>query len=134
MHNLIPMTVAFDDADGEGIVFFGNYFRLAHRALEQYLPMIGISWPEWFKHEQWGVPLRKVECEYLSPLRPGQNFGASIQVADLTESTVTFQIDFLMKDKTVAKLKTTHVFIDRKTISKTAIPASIREKLKAQQT
>lgn len=129
MENLINMTVAFDDADGEGIVFFGNYFRLAHRALEQYLPLIGISWSEWFKHEQWGVPLRKVECEYLRPLRPGQTFQAKIQVAELSESTVTFDIDFVCESKVVAKLRSTHVFVDRKSISKMKIPENLRSLL-----
>lgn len=127
------MQIAFDDADGEGIVFFGNYFRLAHRALEQYIPQIGIPWKTWFKNDSWGVPLRKVECEYLSPLKPGQQFHAAIRVENLGENSLTFSYEFIFEGKAVAQLKTVHVFLDRKTLTKMAIPEDIRMKLKAQQ-
>jgi YbgC/YbaW family acyl-CoA thioester hydrolase len=133
MSEPIPMQIAFDDADGEGIVFFGNYFRLAHRALEQYLPQIGIPWKIWFDNENWGIPLRKVECEYLSPLRPGQQFEAQIHVETLGDSSLTFGYTFFFEGKPVAKLKTVHVFIDRKLLSKIAIPEDLKKILKTQQ-
>lgn len=125
----IPMTVAFDEADGEGIVFFGNYFRIAHRALEAYLPQIGIPWKMWFDHESWGAPLKHVEAEYMRPLRPGQNFTVAVRIARLGETSVTFEMDFCSDAAVTARIKTTHVFMDRKTGTKTPIPQNIRESL-----
>jgi acyl-CoA thioesterase FadM len=133
---ILRMTVAFDDADGEGIVFFGNYFRLAHRALERWLPEVaGIGWAEWFKNPDVGVPLRHVEADYLKPLRPGDVFEARIAVASIGDSSVHFVYEFKAPDgtdtgaATFARLKTSHVFIDRHELKKTTVPASLRARL-----
>lgn len=126
----LKFTVAFDEADGEGIVFFGNYFRLAHRAFEQYIPLLGIPWKEWFSHPDWGVPLRHVECDYFQPMRPGQEFTVTIQVESLGESSAHFIYEF--KDaggKSIAKLKTSHVFASRKDFQKIKLPDGIRARL-----
>lgn len=127
----VKTLIAFDDADSEGIVFFGNYFRLAHRALEQWLPLVGIPWSEWFSHADYGVPLRHVEADYLGPLRPGQAVEIGIGVRDLGESSVTFAYDFRVGDRPTSALTTAHVFVNRHTRQKTAIPESLRARLEA---
>jgi YbgC/YbaW family acyl-CoA thioester hydrolase len=122
--------VAFDEADGEGIVFFGNYFRLAHRALEAWMPTKGITWPEWFKNPAFGVPLRHVECDYLRPLRPGDEYYAAIQVLEIGDSSVHFSYEFTSPEgAALARLKTSHVFVSRPDMKKLAIPETIRRKL-----
>lgn len=126
----LKFTVPFDEADGEGIVFFGNYFRLAHRAFEQFLPQVGISWREWFDHEAWGVPLRHVEADYLKPLKPGDEYEVKISVADLGESSVHFNYEFLSGGAVLAKLKTSHVFVSRPAMKKMNVPPQIVERLK----
>lgn len=126
----IKFTVAFDEADGEGIVFFGNYFRLAHRALEAYLPQVGIPWKEWFANKDWGVPLRHVEADYLLPLRPGETFNVVIRLAEMGESSVHFAYEFLNAEgNPAARVKTSHVFVERSNFRKLAIPPSIRDRL-----
>lgn len=127
----LKFTVPFDEADGEGIVFFGNYFRLAHRAFEQYLPQIGIPWHEWFAHKEWGVPLRHVEADYRRPLRPGDEFSVAIAVADIGESSVHFSYEFKVQGEVAAVLKTSHVFVRRPDMVKISVPAEISKKLHA---
>jgi 1,4-dihydroxy-2-naphthoyl-CoA hydrolase len=132
MNTPLEFTVPFDETDREGIVFFGNYFRLAHRALEAYLPTIGIAWAEWFDHPEWGVPLRHAEADYLKPLRAGDRFVARLEVAELGESSVSFEYEFLSPEgMSLARLKTAHVFLSRATKKKMAIPAEIRDRLKS---
>jgi YbgC/YbaW family acyl-CoA thioester hydrolase len=125
------MPIAFDEADSEGIVFFGNYFRLAHRALEQYLPLIGIPWEEWFKHPDYGVPLRHVEADYLGPLHPGEVLSVEIKVRELGDSSVTFGYEFRVANRPTSLLTTAHVFVSRHTRRKTSIPAGLRTRLEA---
>ena len=128
----LKFTVNFDEADGEGIVFFGNYFRLAHRALEAYLARIGFTWEEWFKNKEFGVPLRHVEADYLRPLRPGDTFVAVIQISEIGDSSVSFDYEFQdQAGKALAKLKTAHVFASRSEFRKISIPADVRAKLEA---
>lgn len=124
------ITIAFDDADGEGIVFFGNYFRLAHRALEAWLPLNGITWKEWFAHPEYGVPLRHVEADYLKPLRPGDECEAVIQVVELKDSSVVFAYEFRdLTGQVHARLKTVHVFMGRADWAKRAIPEDLKLRL-----
>jgi len=122
--------VPFDEGDVEGIVFFGNYFRLAHRALEAWLPTVGIPWEEWFKNVEWGVPLRHVEADYLRPLRPGDSFEAKVEVAEIGESSIHFNYEFLdLKGTVLAKLKTSHVFVTRPAMKKHHVPDEVRARL-----
>lgn len=127
---MLRFKVPFDEADGEGIVFFGNYFRLAHRAFEAYLPTVGIKWEEWFDHPQWGVPLRHVEADYLKPLKPGDEYEVDIRVADMGESSVHFTYEFTCKGAVMAKLKTSHVFVSRPEMKKIPLPTTLVERLK----
>ena len=123
-------TVAFDESDSEGIVFFGNYFRLAHRALEQWLVARGIPWGDWFKNPDFGVPLRHVEADYMKPLKPGESFDAAIRVDEVGESSVHFSYEFMAPDGTLlARLKTSHVFVDRRAMKKMEIPVHLRQRL-----
>lgn len=135
MSSLEPLkfTVPFDECDGEGIVFFGNYFRLAHRALEQYLPLIGIPWGEWFKHPEYGVPLRHVEADYMKPLRAGDTYSVAISVVEIGESSVHFQYDFAdPSGNPLSRVKTSHVFVTRAgSMKKLAIPEKVRSRLEA---
>lgn len=127
----LRFKVPFDESDGEGIVFFGNYFRLAHRALEQWLPeQRQIPWEEWFKNPEFGVPLRHVEADYLSPLLPGQEFEIEIQIAEIGSSSVHFNYEFRdLKGKALSQLKTSHVFVSRKDGRKIELPPNIRDRL-----
>lgn len=127
----LKFTVPFDEADGEGIVFFGNYFRLAHRALEQFLPLAGIPWNEWFKSPDFGVPLRHVEADYLKPLRPGETFAVKVFVLEMGDSSVRFGYEFLDASGGVtARLKTSHVFVSRPDMKKLSLPQSLRDRLR----
>lgn len=127
--------VAFDDTDAGGIVFFGNYFRIAHRALEAYVPSIGIPWPDWFSGKLALVPLRHAGAEYFHPLFAGETYTVKIQVAHLGTSSVTFSYEiFNGKDQLTTKLTTTHVFINRETKQKFPIPPELKGKLERQLT
>jgi len=129
----LRFTVAFDEADGEGIVFFGNYFRLAHRAFEAWLPQRGFTWEEWFRNPEFGVPLVHVESDYLRPLRPGDAYDVEIQTQKVGESSVEFGYALTAPDGTpLANLKTVHVFVTRAGgMRKIPIPAGIKARLLA---
>jgi YbgC/YbaW family acyl-CoA thioester hydrolase len=133
MVNEFKYRVSFDEADGEGIVFFGNYFRLAHRAFEDFMPALGIPWHEWFKNDIWAVPLRHVECDYQRPLIPGQMIVVKINVESIGESSAHFvyEIRDLDSGAVCAKLKTSHVFVTRpkNAMKKFRIPDEIRKRL-----
>lgn len=126
------ILVHFDDADPGGIVFFANYLKLAHRALEEALPKAGIPWEKWFGTKDYGVPLRHIEADYQKPIRPGTFIEVEQTLTKLGTSSVTFES--LMKDdqgNLCAKVTHTHVFVDMKNKTSIQIPGEIRKVLEA---
>ncbi len=128
------LTSRFDDGDPAGIVFYGNFFKLAHHALEEALPRLGINWESWFRHTDHGAPLRHAEATYHAPLRPGEKFEVRLRLARLGESSLTWEYQFLSpppQGRLLAELSTTHVFFDLHKRQKMALPSNIREKLQS---
>ena len=124
------IMVHFDDADPGGIVFFANYLKLAHRALEYALPKAGIPWEKWFRPESYGVPLRHVEADYRKPVRPGSYVDVEQKITRLGNTSVTFESE-LKNDQgeLCAVITHTHVFVDMKTKNSINIPEDIRQVL-----
>lgn len=130
----VEMFVHFDDGDPAGIMFFANYFRLAERAWELALVKNGLDWKDWFRHEEWGIPLKMVQAEYHAMLMPGQTCTIQIGVKKIGDSSVTFQYEIHdSKGIHCATLQTTHVFVDKETVKKRGVPDHLRKFLKAQQ-
>lgn len=122
------LRVAFDESDSAGIVFFGNYFRLAHRALEYFLPQIGITWERWFSSKEMGVPLRHVEADYMRPIRPGDHLQVLTQISAVGESSVEFNFEFQLANAApAARVRTVHVFVATEPFGKKIeIPSDIK--------
>ena len=122
---------AFDDSDPGGIVFFGNYYRIAHRLFEQFLLQLGLSWSDWFSGQEILIPLVHSEADYKQPLHAGRTYLGKVWVETLGQTSITIGYQFLTEDgeKDCASLKTVHVFVDRKTMKKIEIPQAFRRRL-----
>lgn len=128
----VEIFVHFDDGDPAGIMFFPNYFRLSERAFELGLLKNGIAWSEWFRHPDWGVPLRHVEGEFHRPLRPGQNCKVRQSTARIGNSSLTLKSEILdAEGHLCAVVHTTHVFVSRPDMKKRNIPDHLRKYLEA---
>lgn len=129
------IKVYFDECDSAGVVFFANYYRIAHRCLEDYLKEMRIPWTFWFANPDWIVPLRKSQAEYLQPLFAGQSYNVTIAMSRMGESSITFAFEILTEENEVcARLETTHVFVDKKKKRKIKIPQTLRTKLAGKKT
>ncbi len=128
-----PFHAHFDECDPAGIIFFGNHFKLAHRAIEGFVMNAGIAWKDWFESENFGVPLVHAEADYKSPMRQGHKFLARVRIARLGDSSVEFETIFEKANgDTCSVVKTVHVFINTSSMKKQSIPKDIREKLESQ--
>lgn len=129
----VELFVHFDDADPAGIVFFGNFYRLAHRALELALPQWGLTWSDFFRAPGVGFPVRHSEADYMKPVRPGLSVFATVAVEKLGESSVTFRTEFRESSDpqgaVSAVVRVVHVCIDVKTLKKAEIPEELRAAL-----
>lgn len=122
--------VHFDDCDPGGILFFGNYFKVAHRLFEEFVIHKGISWQEWFGCKTLLVPLKTAQAEYISPLWAGNNYNGSVKITKLGETSITVEVTLSdLQGQPCSKIQTVHVFVDATTQKKTLIPEAIRTRL-----
>lgn len=120
----------FDDCDPAGIVFFANHFKLAHRAIEEFVVEAGIEWKDWFQSDQYGAPLIHAEADYKTPMLQGQKFHAKVRLIKIGESSVEFETTFEKTNGDICSVvKTVHVFINTSSMKKQNIPDNIRKKL-----
>jgi YbgC/YbaW family acyl-CoA thioester hydrolase len=129
----IEQLVHFDDADPAGIVFFGNYYRLHHRAMEQTLPQWGLTWEDFFRRPGVGFPVRHSEADYTKPIKPGSRIFISVTPERIGTTSITFKSEFRDTADPLAPLiavvKVTHVCVDVKTLKKTALPEKLVQAL-----
>jgi len=129
----IEQLIHFDDADPAGIVFFGNYYRLHHRALEQTLPQWGLKWEDFFRRPGVGFPVRHSEADYTKPIRPGTKVFISVAPEHIGTTSVTFKSEFREtadpEASVIAVVKVTHVCVDVKTLKKTPVPEDFAKAL-----
>ena len=120
----------FDDTDLGGVVFFGNYYRIAHKCLESFIRDQGIDWEYWFQNSEFLVPLAHSEADYKKPLFAGNTYKARVSVENISNSSIIFCYSFLnQKDEECASLKTVHVFVDKNTFQSVSVPEKVKTAL-----
>lgn len=122
--------INFFDCDPAGILFFGNFFKIAHAAYEELLKNGNLT-RNYFSDNDYALPLVHSEGDFLKPLRPCESARLQVIVSLLKESSfeLTFQIGN-GAGQTCAIVKTVHVAVSRKNWKKTRIPEDLKEFLK----
>ena len=123
------VRIYFEQTDPAGIVFYGEFFSIAHRLTEDFLEARKIYWKDWFKHTKWVAPVRYCESEFLNPLYGGRTYTGKVSVERMSKHSITFCVCLFDGRIKMAQLKTTHVFVLRKTFKKCPIPMIFRKKL-----
>jgi 1,4-dihydroxy-2-naphthoyl-CoA hydrolase len=123
------VDVRLYDTDAAGIVFFANYFRIAHDAYQVFMKSIGHGLDRIIGQSDYLLPIVHAEADYKKPLVFGNIVTVSIkgQVKD-----TSFVVSYTLKDEsgvTVAQLQTVHVAMDKRTGKKIALPEEIKKGL-----
>ncbi|MCB0350374.1 MAG: acyl-CoA thioesterase [Bdellovibrionales bacterium] len=130
MKNLFEQNILieFGDSDPQGILYFANTYKLAHQCLETYWAQNELGWKFWFQNPEFAVPIRHSECDYLAPMKAGENYKSTLMCSKIGDSSVEFSCSFsnLSDDTVCATVKTVHVFVDRKSFNKISVPERIR--------
>lgn len=124
------IQIRFHEADPAGILFFGNIFALAHGCFEDFIQAAGFTWKEWFHTKDYMIPIRHTESNYLKPFRPGEKYQVTVTVAKIGNSS--FQMKYLFSSAlgTHADVRMTHAFLEAKSLQKTSVPETVRNRLK----
>lgn len=118
----------------EGIVHFARYLVFVETAEHQLLAAAGIDLFQDPDGEPWTWPRVKVECEYLAPLRIGDEIEIEVRVAKRGTSSVTYAHTLLCAGRAVAKATVTTVCCRRQrdgSLRPVPLPSAIAEALDA---
>ncbi len=119
--------INFYDSDPAGILFFAKAFEIAHTAYEGMIEDAKLS-RNYFIDEEYAIPLLHAEAEFLKPVRVGELL--TIEVVVTQVRTSSFELSFLFindKNENKVKLKTIHLFVDKKTFEKKGIPDEFKK-------
>ena len=84
------ITVAFNDIDAAGIVYFANVFDYCHQAYEHLLEAISLPLSHILNEEQWAMPLVHAEADYMAPMRHGERITIQIRLRKVGRSAMHF--------------------------------------------
>ena len=101
--------IEFADTDLGGIVHFSRYFVFMETAEHEFLNSLGASVHTEIDGKIVGWPRVKVSCEYKSPARYGDTLDIVVRVLRKGRSSMTYQIDFEVDGREVARGEATAV-------------------------
>lgn len=121
--------VHFDEADPAGIAFSGIIFTKAHRCYEEFVAELTPNSKDFFLNPETIYPIRHTETEFLAPLFPLETYQALIRVIKIGESSFQLEFDLGKEDKVCARVRSTHVCCDKKTMKKQPLSKEFKENL-----
>ncbi len=123
------VTVRFEDADPAGLVFYPRAIAMAHAVIEEMIARSPLGWACWFASPSHAAPVRKVDAEFLRPMRAGESFQARAAVERIGSTSVTFLVEFGDADAPRARIRWVQVLIDKATGRPVPVPSAVREAL-----
>ena len=122
--------INFHDCDAAGILFFARIYEVCHSAYEEMITSFNIGEDFW-NNDSYIVPIIKSEASYHKPIRYGETVTVEIKVEQLKSSS--FELNYICKNEQgeiTDKVRTVHVFVNKKTWKKKELSAKISEGLK----
>lgn len=126
--------IEFSDTDMGGVVHFSRFFVFMETAEEQVLRSFGATYTTTPAGRPAAWPKVAASCEYLNPLRYGDEVEILASVVKVTRSTVTYEFLFRRSGTEVARGRTTSVCCAPQadgSFLPTPIPAELADRLGA---
>jgi YbgC/YbaW family acyl-CoA thioester hydrolase len=123
--------ISFYDCDAAGVLFFARIYEVCHSAYEAMIESFNLPEDYW-GNEEYIVPIIKSEAAYHKPLKYGETVDVEIKVVQLRSSS--FELNYECKNENgevTNKVKTIHVFVDKKLWKKINMSKKIYDSLLA---
>jgi len=124
------LRVRYGECDPQGIVFNANYLLYFDVAFTEY-------WRDrvgpWDDMVSFGVDVVVAEANlrFRAPARFDDVLALEVTTEELGKTSMTTRVDVQRDGELLVEMRLRHVFVDRATWSKTAMPDGIREQLAA---
>lgn len=117
------LFIPFHLSDQAGVVFFAHELTLFHMAYERFITeKLSISWHTWFQNEEWFVPLKHLNCNYLHPLFAGKDCEVEISFISISSSSFTLSSTLFQNGIPCCTIESVHVFCHKSSSQKIPIP------------
>ena len=124
--------IAFCETDPGGILFFAEFYKIAHIAYERFFDQLDLD-RNYFLDDEFILPIVHSNADYKSPVKFGDELECEVVVGAIGETSFELNYTLLNKNNIAAKIKTKHVVVKKRKFEKSDIPISLLEKLKENQ-
>lgn len=122
--------VRFQHCDPAGIIFYPQYFVLFHELMEDWFTKgLGVNYADMIYRDRIGVPMGRVECEFLAPSRIGETLRFSLRLARIGGSSLTMKVDCRRGDEVRARATLTVIMARLDGPSALPIPDDLRARM-----
>ncbi len=122
--------VPFHLGDPAGILFFAHLFSLSHEVYEFFIQeKLHICCNDWFHHSQWAVPIKSSNSIYYLPMKVGLYYFVRLSVIQIGRTSFVLRYQFFKECLLHGQVETVHVFCERSSFKKMAIPSFIQQNL-----
>jgi len=118
--------INFYDCDPAGILFYAKIYELCHSAYEEMIQNFGLNENYW-TNDDYVVPIIHSEATYHKPLVYNSFVEIELSVSSISSSA--FKLAYACQNdngELCVEVKTTHVFVDKKTWKKKQIKDDVR--------
>lgn len=122
--------VKLHQTDGAAIVFFGNYFALAHDAYESFMEQSGFGFREVIENSDILFVIVHAEADYKQSLPIGEEI--EIEMTATKVGRTSYTLSYKIKnsaDEPVSYVKTVHATIYREGNKSCALPEKLKTAL-----
>ncbi len=89
----VKRTVKWGDCDPAGIIYTPRVFDYLVESLEAWFrEVVGVSWMELNWEMNMGMPMVRVECDFVRAPRPDQEIEVEVRVRKLGAASVTYAL------------------------------------------
>ena len=122
----VKKRISFYDCDPAGILFFARVYEICHSVYEEMIQSFNLR-EEYWTNENFVVPILKSEASYHKPVKYGEMITVEIVAGNLRDSS--FELNYEIKNakhEVCTKVKTVHIFVDKKSWKKTEIVEEVK--------
>lgn len=124
--------IAFSETDPGGILFFAEFFKIAHITYERFFDSLNLK-RNYFLDKEFILPIVHANADYISPVKFGDELKCEVFVGKIGETSFELKYNLFNKNQIAAKVITKHVVVKKEVFKKSEVPKDLLIKLKENQ-
>lgn len=122
--------IRFSHCDPAAIVYFPDFFDLAHATMEDWLREgVGCALPDLIRQRRIGTPTVNIQCNFIKPVAMGETLRYELRVTKLGGASVQLQYHGKKGGTECLRIAQTIVFMNLDTQKAVSIPEDLRPRI-----